>query len=67
MLSDELANLSDWCITWASKGRPMPPEASAHFAKVLLDLSQQARQLERLPVDDAALVPGSPEMCGDDF
>jgi hypothetical protein len=55
VVSTELSNLSDWCLTWASKGRPMPPEASAHFAKVLLDLSHQAKQLERLPCDDGAL------------
>jgi hypothetical protein len=63
MISTELSNLADWALTWASKQRPMPPEASAHFSKVLLDLSHQARQLERLPVDDTALVLN--DVCND--
>jgi protein-tyrosine-phosphatase len=56
MISTNLQNLSDWTVTWAAKGERMPPDAAAHLAKVLLDLSHQAAQLERLPVDNADLL-----------
>lgn len=55
MISDELGHLSDWVLGHAANEQPILPHASAHLAKVLLDLSFQARQLERLPVDDAEL------------
>ena len=58
MISTELANISDWFLGHAAKGESIPPRTSAMLAKVLFDLSQQARNIERLPVDltDAALV-----------
>ena len=55
MISDDLGHLSDWVIGFAATQQPIQPDASAHLAKVLLDLSRQARQLERLPVDVEAL------------
>ena len=55
MISDELGHLSDFVIGFAATNQPMQPDQSAHLAKVLLDLSHQARQLERLPVDVGAL------------
>ena len=55
MLSDELGHLSDWIVGFAATQQPIMPDASAHLAKVLLDLSRQAKQLERLPVDVEAL------------
>jgi hypothetical protein len=63
MISNELANVSDWLLTWAAKGEDMPPAKAAHLAHVLLDLSRQTRLLERLPVDlsAAALFPSELE------
>ena len=55
MISDDLGHLSDWVVGFAAHQQPIQPDASAHLAKVLLDLSRQARQLERLPVDVEAL------------
>jgi hypothetical protein len=55
MISDELGRLSDWVVGFAATQQPILPDASAHLAHVLLDLSRQAKQLERLPVDDEAL------------
>ena len=55
MLSDELANLADWVLSFPFRYEQMGPSAYGHLAHVLMDLSQQARQLERLPVDDAEL------------
>ena len=55
MISDELGHLSDWVIGFAANKQPIQPDASAHLAYVLLDLSRQAKQLERLPVDVEAL------------
>jgi hypothetical protein len=56
MLSDDLANLSDWCLGQAARGIAMHPDRLAHMAKVLLDLSHQVHRLERLPIDTAQLV-----------
>ena len=55
MISNELEHLSDWVVGFAAHQQPMLPDASAHLAYVLLDLSKQARRLERLPVDVEAL------------
>jgi hypothetical protein len=46
MISSELANLSDYLLGHAAKGLRLAPEASIHLARVLLDLSRQAKQLE---------------------
>ena len=54
MISDELGRLSDFVIGFAATQQPIPPHTSAHMAQVLLDLSRQAKQLERLPAADAA-------------
>jgi hypothetical protein len=56
MISDDLGSLSDWCLGLAAKRRSLHPDRLAHMAKVLLDLSHQARRLERLPIDTAQLV-----------
>lgn len=56
MISDDLGSLSDWCLGIAAKGRALGPDRLAHMAKVLLDLSHQARRLEQLPIDTAQLV-----------
>lgn len=50
MISTDLANLADWCLGIAAKGRAMDADRLAHMAKVLLDLARQARQLEQLPI-----------------
>lgn len=55
MISDELGHLSDFCLGFAANQQPILPDCSAHLSKVLLDLSRQAKQLERLPVDNMAL------------
>jgi hypothetical protein len=55
MISTELSNTSDWILGWAAQGRSIPPREAANLARMLLDLSSQARQLERLPVDAEAL------------
>jgi hypothetical protein len=55
MISDALGRLSDFVIGFAATQQPIPPHTSAHMAQVLLDLSRQAKQLERLPVDVEAL------------
>ena len=55
MISDALERLSDWVVGFAANQQPILPDASAHLAGVLLDLSRQAKQLERLPVDTEAL------------
>ena len=55
MISDELGHLSDFVPGYAATNQPILPDCSAHLSKVLLDLSRQARQLERLPVDVEAL------------
>ena len=55
MISDELGHLSDFCLGFAANKQPILPDCSAHLAHVLLDLSRQAKQLERLPIDDTAL------------
>ena len=48
MISDELERLSDWVVGFAANQQPILPDASAHLAGVLLDLSRQAKQLERV-------------------
>ena len=55
MISTELEHLSDWIVGFAANQQPIQPDASAHLAYVLLNLSRQAKQLERLPVDNMAL------------
>ena len=55
MISTELEHLSDWIVGFAANQQPIQPDASAHLAYVLLNLSRQAKQLERLPVDVEAL------------
>jgi hypothetical protein len=55
MISNDLGHLSDWVLGFAATQQPILPDASAHLAKVLLDLSRRAKQLERLPVDVEAL------------
>jgi hypothetical protein len=55
MISDELGRLSDFVIGFAATQQPIPTHTAAHLAHVLLDLSRQAKQLERLPVDNMAL------------
>jgi hypothetical protein len=65
VISTDLQNLSDWTLTWAAKGERMPPESAAHLAQVLLDLSRQAAQLERLPVDDTNLAPVDAKITND--
>ena len=55
MISDELGHLSDFVLGFAANKQPILPDCSAHLAHVLLDLSRQARQLERLPCDNMAL------------
>ena len=64
MISTDLANLSDWVLGNAVKGRHIHATTAAHLAKVLLDLSHQAAALERLPVEDADLLV-FPEDCAD--
>jgi len=56
MISDDLANLSDWCLGQAAKGIALHTDRLAHLAKVLLDMSHQVHRLERLPIDTAHLV-----------
>lgn len=56
MLSDELGNLSDFCLGIAAKGRPLHPDRLGHLAKILLDLSRQAKRMESLPIDTAQLM-----------
>ena len=63
MISDDLGHLSDFVLGYAATQQPIHPDCSAHLAKVLLDLSRQAKQLERLPVDDTALVRN--DVCND--
>jgi hypothetical protein len=55
MISTELANLSDYCLGWAAEGRSMPPREAAILARVLLDLSRQAKQLKALQCDTSEL------------
>ena len=55
MLSDELGHISDFVLGFAANKQPILPDCSAHLPRVLLDLSRQARQLERLPIDVEAL------------
>jgi hypothetical protein len=56
MISDDLANLSDWCVGQAARGIALHTDRLAHLAKVLLDLSHQVHRLELLPIDTAQLV-----------
>ena len=56
MISTELANLADWVLGFPFRYEQMGPDAYGHLAHVLMDLSRQAKQLERLPCDDPALV-----------
>jgi hypothetical protein len=63
MISTELGHLADWCLGISAKGRAIDPDMVGYLAKVLLDLSHQAKQLERLPVDDTALVLN--DVCND--
>jgi hypothetical protein len=61
MISTELANLADWCIGWGAR-KPPPSDPSViflHLASVLMDLSQQAAALERLPIDEECRVGAS--------
>ena len=55
MISDDLGRLSDRCLGLAAMGCRLGPDQLADLARVLLDLSCQARQLERLPFDPAHL------------
>ena len=50
MISTDLANLADWCLGIAAKGRALDPDRLLHMAKLLLDLSRQTRHLERVTV-----------------
>ena len=50
MISDDIANLADWCLGIAAKGRVLDADRLLHMAKVLLDLSRQTRRLESLTV-----------------
>ena len=54
MLSQELASHADRVLGWAARGLGASTDQLAMLAHCLLDLSQQAKQLEHLPVDDAA-------------
>lgn len=67
MISTELSALSDYCIGWGAQGRSMPPRELASLARCLLDLSHQVAQLERQPVDDAALVAYAAHGDADDY
>ena len=58
VISTELANHADRVLGWAARNEPPDAQALALFAQCLLDLSQQARQLERLPVDDDLVFHG---------
>lgn len=50
MISDDIANLADFCLGIAAKGRSLDPDRLLHMAKVLLDLSRQTRRLEQVTV-----------------
>lgn len=56
MISDDLGHLADWCLGEAAKGCGLHPDRLGHLAKILLDLSHQAKRLESLPIDTAQLV-----------
>jgi len=57
MISTDLANISDWILSKAANGEPLPPGTAALLARTLLDLSHQAARLETVTVgrvlDDA--------------
>ena len=55
MISTELSNHADRILGWAANGVQPSTAAMCQLARCLLDLSRQARQLERLPVDVEAL------------
>ena len=52
MISTDLGHLSDWILGYAAKDEAPNREALTHLSKVVLDLANQARRLERIPVDD---------------
>jgi hypothetical protein len=56
-ISSELQNTVDWIAGFALRREPLNHLAAAALTRTLLDLADRAKQLERLPVDDASLAP----------
>jgi hypothetical protein len=50
MISEKLQNASDWTLSWAKRGEPMPPRTAGLLAEKLLALADQVRAIENVPL-----------------
>ena len=50
MISEKLQNASDWTLSWAKRGEPMPPRDAAELAQRMMDIASQVRAMENVPL-----------------
>ena len=50
MISEKLQNASDWTLSWAKRGEPMPPRYAAELAQRMMDIASQVRAMENVPL-----------------
>ena len=49
-VSEKLQNASDWTLSWAKRGEPMPPREAAHLAQCMTDIASHVRPIENIPL-----------------